>query len=133
MRRIFLDTAGLIARWDSRDQWHEPAKQAFLRLATPDVQFITTSYVLLECGNTFARFAQRSVVARFRQELEVGGLLIHPNESDWINAWQAYERGEARQAGIVDQVSFQVMRRFKIQEAFTNDDHFSAAGFQVLF
>lgn len=41
--------------------------------------------------------------------------------------------GEAGQAGIVDQVSFLVMRRLGITEAFTNDRHFQAAGFVTLF
>lgn len=40
---------------------------------------------------------------------------------------------EAAQAGIVDHVSFLVMRRLGITEAFTNDRHFSAAGFITLF
>ena len=43
------------------------------------------------------------------------------------------ERNEAGQAGIVDQVSFIVMRRWGITEAFTNDRHFQAAGFRALF
>ena len=133
MRPVFLDTVGLVARWDARDQWHETAKQAFLQLLSPDVQFVTTSFVLLECGNTMARYPQRAAVCRFRQELEADGLLIRPSKNDWQRAWQAYEQGEAAQAGIVDQVSFQVMRRLKIQEAFTNDHHFTAAGFHVLF
>lgn len=36
-------------------------------------------------------------------------------------------------AGIVDHVSFSVMRRLGITEAFTNDRHFAAAGFITLF
>jgi hypothetical protein len=47
-------------------------------------------------------------------------------------AWAAYERGEAGQAGIVDHVSFQVMRRLGLTQALTNDRHFLAAGFQQL-
>ncbi|MCL4206841.1 MAG: hypothetical protein KJ000_30535 [Pirellulaceae bacterium] len=44
-----------------------------------------------------------------------------------------FGRGEAGQAGIVDHVSFQVMHRLGIVEAFTNDMHFAAAGFKTLF
>ena len=33
----------------------------------------------------------------------------------------------------VDQLSFQVMRRLGLTEAFTNDQHFQAAGFTTLF
>jgi len=43
------------------------------------------------------------------------------------------ERAEAGDAGIVDCVSFTVMRRLGLTEAFTNDRHFQAAGFTTLF
>jgi predicted nucleic acid-binding protein len=49
------------------------------------------------------------------------------------DAWASYHRGEADQAGIVDQISFRVMRRLGATEAFTNDQHFRAAGFAPLF
>ena len=65
--------------------------------------------------------------------LEQRNELIVPSEDDWKQAWKAYERGDAAQAGIVDHVSFTVMRRLGIAEAFTNDRHFQAAGFTTLF
>jgi len=65
--------------------------------------------------------------------LEQRNELILPTEQDWREGWEAYERGEAGQAGIVDHVSFRVMRRLGITEAFTNDRHFQVAGFKVLF
>jgi predicted nucleic acid-binding protein len=34
---------------------------------------------------------------------------------------------------IVDQISFAVMRRLGLTQAFTNDNHFRAAGFETLF
>jgi hypothetical protein len=37
------------------------------------------------------------------------------------------------QETAVDHVSFLVMKRLAIAEAFTNDKHFEAAGFKVLF
>jgi len=36
-------------------------------------------------------------------------------------------------SGFCKLISFAVMRRLAITEAFTNDKHFTAAGFQVLF
>jgi predicted nucleic acid-binding protein len=68
-----------------------------------------------------------------RDELADYGNLIVPTEEEERLAWQSYVRGEAAQAGIVDQVSFAVMRRLGVSEAFTNDQHFQAAGFTVLF
>jgi predicted nucleic acid-binding protein len=59
--------------------------------------------------------------------------LVEPAASDLEVAWTAYARGEAGSAGIVDHVSFVVMRRLGIIDAFTNDRHFRAAGFDTLF
>ena len=94
---------------------------------------ITTTFILLECGNTAARRTFRGDVCALRQTLDLREELIVPTEDDWQAAWVAYERGEAGQAGIVDHVSFQVMRRLGITEAFANDKHYQAAGFTVLF
>jgi predicted nucleic acid-binding protein len=68
-----------------------------------------------------------------RQFLIQDGALIEPTAQEIDDAWAAFDRGEAAQAGIIDHVSFQVMRRLGITEAFTNDKHFQAAGFTVLF
>jgi predicted nucleic acid-binding protein len=35
--------------------------------------------------------------------------------------------------GLVDELSFAVMRRLGLRRAFTNDQHFAAAGFDPLF
>jgi uncharacterized protein len=59
--------------------------------------------------------------------------LIEPTRQEIEGAWAAYDRREAAESGIVDQVSFMVMRRLSLTEAFTNDQHFRAAGFTVLF
>lgn len=94
---------------------------------------LTTTFILLECGNTAARRTFRSDVIALRQALELRNELIVPTYDDWTEAWGAHERGEAAQAGIVDHVSFVVMRRLGIKDAFTNDRHFQAAGFTTLF
>ena len=59
--------------------------------------------------------------------------IIDPTAEDRSTAWAAYDRGDAGDAGIVDHVSFAVMRRLGIRQAFTNDRHFTAAGFETLF
>lgn len=133
MSAVFADTVGLLAIWDKSDQWHEAAKKAYATLVDERQPLVTTSYVLLECGNSAARRPFRGAVERLRQALERGGLLIRPTEEDWYAAWIAYGRGDAGAAGIVDHVSFAVMRRRGITRAFTNDHYFRAAQFETLF
>lgn len=133
MKDVFLDTVGMIAVWDDTDQWHADAMVAYSLLFNQGRKLVTTPLVLCECGNASARRTYRPDVCDLRRTLIQEGLLIEPTAKEIEDAWAAYDRGEAGQAGIVDHVSFQVMRRLGITEAFTNDNHFQAAGFTVLF
>lgn len=133
MRTIFLDTVGLVATWDTSDQWHAAASLAMRQLLSSPCRMVTTSFVMLECANTAARTPYRADVVALREELTDYGNLILPDQEDERAAWQAYQRGEAGRAGIVDHVSFAVMRRLGLTEAFTNDHHFASAGFVTLF
>jgi uncharacterized protein len=65
--------------------------------------------------------------------LAAKGCLIEPTTTDLDTTWADYRAATVGAAGIVDHVSFQVMRRLGITEAFTNDRHFQAAGFVTLF
>jgi predicted nucleic acid-binding protein len=130
---VFLDTVGMIALWHEADQWHDAAQQAYDDLRHARREVITTTYVLLECGNTAARRPFRSAVSQWRDTLAANNGLIDPTPDDRREAWEAYDRGEFGNAGIIDQVSFVVMRRLGVSQAFTNDSHFTAAGFATLF
>ena len=59
--------------------------------------------------------------------------MIEPSVREIEDGWTASRRGEAGQAGIVDHISFIVMRRLGITEVFTNDIYFESTGFNVLF
>jgi predicted nucleic acid-binding protein len=65
--------------------------------------------------------------------MKLQGLVEPISDSEWELAWQAYDHGEAANAGLVDQSSIIVIRRLGISQVFTNDSHFEAAGFEILF
>jgi predicted nucleic acid-binding protein len=133
MSLVFMDSVGLLALWSKSDQWHDPAEEAFAEITRNRDTLLTTTAVLLECGNAAARRGFRDEATRLRKSFEASGTLIWPTEDDWHQAWDAYQRGEADAAGIVDHISFTVMRRLGIARAFTNDRHFRAAGFETMF
>lgn len=133
MRQIFLDTVGLIALWDSSDQWHSSALIAIHQIITDRVETVTSDLILFECGNAAARKPYRGEVVSLRQDLIRAKGLVAATPIDIESAWNAYERREAAGAGVVDQLSFVIMRRMGITEAFTNDEHDRAAGFVTLF
>jgi len=131
--KVFADTVGLLALWDRSDQWHHAAESAFCKISEQKALIYTTTFVLLECANASARRPYRLNVNRLRIQLDRGGYLIQPTSADWQQAWEAYDKGNADRAGVVDHISFMVMRRSGISLAFTNDSHFRSAGFETLF
>lgn len=133
MTPVFADTVGIIALWDEADQWHAAALRAAERIASGSVRLVTSSAVLLECGNAAARKPYRVDVAPLREQfLERGDLLV-PTDEEIDQAWSAYRASAPGGPSIVDCLSFEVMRRVGAAEAFTNDRHFAAAGFTTLF
>ena len=133
MKAVFLDTVGLLALWDKSDQWHDAATTAFAAIQIDRTEVVTTTFVLAECANAAARRPYRLAVARLRDRLEAAGALIVPTKSDWREAWEAYRLFTSGQAGLVDQISFVVMRRLGLSDVFGNDTHFRAAGMTTLF
>lgn len=133
MNLVFVDTVGMLAVWDRADQWHDDARRAYSLLSPSNTTLFSTTLVLAECANALARTSFRAEVDEFRKRLQAGGTLIWPTPEDWEAAWAAYRPGGGNQAGLVDQVSFVVMRRLRITQSFTNDRHFQAAGFVTLF
>jgi hypothetical protein len=133
MSTVFLDTVGLLALWDTSDQWHSAAEAAFAEIGRSGNSLTTTSFVLLECANAAARRPYRDAVDRLRERMNRHGMLVFPTDEDWSQAWMAYRRGDFGQPGIVDCVSFIVMHRLGVTQAFTNDRHFKEAGFETLF
>ena len=117
----------------SRTSGTPGADAAYRNVIQQGRRLATTPLILWECGNAAARRPFRQRVNVLRQKLLKMGLLIEPTDQEIDDAWAAYDQGQAGQAGIVDHVSFQVMRRLGITEAFTNDKHHQAAGFNVLF
>ena len=133
MTVVLMDTVGLLALWENTDQWHAAAERAMTELQAQKARLVTTSFILLECGNAASRKPYRPDVDLLRRKMEADGRVIVPLESDIEQAWTDYRRGNAGDAGIVDHVSFIVMRRLGIIDAFTNDRHFKTAGFNTLF
>lgn len=133
MTSVFLDTVGLLALWDRRDQWRAAADRVFTGLLRSNRALVTTPLIFIECGNAAARTPFRPRVDALRRSFLDEGSLIEPSDDELDEAWSAYSRGMAGQAGVVDHVSFVVMRRLGLTQAFTSDVHFKAAGFETLF
>jgi predicted nucleic acid-binding protein len=130
---VFLDSVGLLATWDTRDQWHVYANPVFAQLLREGTLLFTTELILAECGNAAARKPYRARVEVLRRTLARQGRVADLDVAVLDQAWQTYSVAGPEGAGLVDQVSFIVMRQLGITEVFSNDRHFRNAGFITLF
>lgn len=133
MNGVFLDTVGLIAVWDRSDQWHSAASEAWARVVASGAPLFVTPFVIAECANAASRRPYRSAIERLRQRLVAKVGFVEPSPYEWESACANYAAGRIGGPGLVDELSFAIMRRLGLRQAFTNDGHFADAGFEVLF
>ena len=87
----------------------------------------------VERARSVARRQSRAALVALREMLERRKRVLVPTDEDWQEAWRNYAANRPGGPGVVDQLSFLVMRRYGLTQAFTNDQHFRTAGFEPLF
>jgi predicted nucleic acid-binding protein len=124
LNRVFVDTSALIALVVASDAAHASAARAFSRLESRQSVLVTSSYALVETYALLGRRYGHRIVEQFREQLQ--SLL----EVVWVDR-ELHERGldrllgrEIRGLSLVDAVSFVIMERERIEQAFAYDRHF---------
>lgn len=129
--RIFVDTLFVVALINQRDQHH--AKASELAAQFEGFPLLVTDAVFLEIGNALARNFKKEaveVIEHFLTSDEVK--VVHLNPQLFDQAFAEYKRYQDKEWGLVDCISFVVMRQEGVTQALTFDHHFEQAGFQVL-
>ena len=127
----FIDTLFVVALINQRDQYH--GRAAELAASHDGQQFLITDAVLLEIGNALARkYSQEAaeVVEDFLCSGDVEVVYLTP--ALFQEAFALYKAHDDKEWGLIDCVSFVVMRQAGIQDALTFDQHFVQAGFRAL-
>lgn len=131
MAEAFIDTSFVVALINQRDQYHAQAVQ--LASQFDERSLITTDAVLLEIGNALARnFKEASIqiIEHFLTSDEVE--IITLNDELFARAFKPYRSHLDKSWGLIDCVSFVVMRDFGLTQSLTADKHFEQAGFSIL-
>jgi hypothetical protein len=131
---VFLDTSYAIALSSSRDQFHKQALRLAEEIETARIQLLTTRAVLLEIGNALAKPRYRHAAIALLDALEVDPTveIISLTEELYARALSLYRQRLDKAWGLVDCISFVVMRDYGVHEALTTDAHFQQAGFRAL-
>ncbi len=129
--QIFVDTLFVVALISPRGQYHPQALDLADRFEGEAL--LTTDAVLLEIGNALARSYKDQaveIIEHFFTSDEVEIVRLNPELFE--KAFTLYKTHQDKAWGLVDCISFVVMRQVGITQALTFDQHFLQAGFQAL-
>jgi predicted nucleic acid-binding protein len=127
---VFVDTSAFLAVLDADDCRHAKAKKTWRGLVQAEVSMTCTNYTLVEtCAVVQRRLGMEALRAFHENVLPV--LVVH-----WVDepvhqaaVAEVFAAGN-RRLSLVDCVSFEVMRRLGIKDAFCFDSHFEEHGFR---
>ena len=132
---LFVDTSAWVALTHRRDQAHARAAHIWPTVRASRRRLVTTNLVAAETYNLLARrigvdaalaFLDRLLFQRHHSVIWTDAELTHAAVEGWLRPY----RGQA--LSLTDAVSFEVMRREGIQEAFGFDQDFERVGFVLI-
>jgi hypothetical protein len=130
--RLFLDTAFVLALLNRRDRHHVAARRLFRLLSTAD-EVWTTEAVLIEIGNSLARFHRGEAVTFIRSCYRAPNMqVVDVDRPLFQRAIALYAERSDKSWGLTDCLSFVVMREQRLTDALTSDVHFEQAGYRIL-
>lgn len=134
-RKVFVDTSAWIALINPVDTLAIQAKQIMARLSQQKNILVTTEFVLLEVADALCKSNLRqktyAYINGIRQIPDIQEIISF-DQSLLDEGWNLYHQYSDKDWGLTDCISFVVMRREGITQAFTSDKHFEQAGFVKL-
>lgn len=133
MKRLFVDTGPLLARFFERDQYHKLALRLWKRVRDEQPSLETTNFVLDEWITLPVRHVGPHDAAICAREVYESPLFtIHTvDRAIEEEALSKLESAASPRTSFTDCTSFSVMDREAIREAFTFDDDFRLQGFAL--
>ena len=133
--QVFVDTSAWIAFLDAGDTAHSGVSR-FFKTAVGKTRLLTTDYVVFETLTYLnCSLKNHRLAATFYATCKnASGLEIVPVSSESADAalTEFFFKFTDQSISVVDAVSFYIMKQFGLELALAIDDHFRAAGFQVI-
>ena len=131
LKKTLIDTGYIAALVNERDEHHEKANE--LVEIYDSEPLLVTDAVLLEIGNSLSRSHKNRAIEIFEEffvseEVEI----VRLDETLFNKAFALYKSHSDKTWGLVDCVSFVVMKENGITDALTCDKHYVQADFRAL-
>ena len=128
--KVFVDTSYYLASMARYDRCYQKTLQPI----HPEIRLVTSSMVLNE---TVSLLQARGILATALHFLEATRSnpaiqIVYVDPGLLAVAWSLFHTWGGLGATVVDCTSFAIMRRLGIRKAFTFDQRFRTAGFEIL-
>lgn len=130
---LFVDSSGWVALFDKSDKYHQIASASFRLLEGQAVTFNTSDYVFDEAITILLRRGGHGAATKFGLWLLTtrNVNIIHVDEIVWQATWEMFQTFDDKAWAFTDCTSFVLMRQHNLWQAFSFDQHFVQAGFQL--
>jgi uncharacterized protein len=130
---IFVDTGAFVARYVRQDTHHRAARRTWAEIEKTRSRCFTSNFVLDETFTLLGRRASCAFAAdRARALLGSAALtILRPEAHDEEAAVELFAKFADQQVSFTDCVSFVLMRRNRLERAFSFDRRFRNAGFEI--
>ena len=129
---IYVDTSAFLALVHADDPNHDQAMQTWKKIIEEEQELICNNYVLVESIALIQRRVGLRAVSILHNDI------LPFIQVDWIDEVlhnvivKAVIKTNRRQISLVDNSSFDTMRRYEVKTAFAFDGHFPDHGFDVI-
>ena len=130
---IYVDTGAYLARYLSRDQYHQKAKAFWKKIRNSQESCFTSNFVLDETFTLLGRWAGYDFASQKAAIIYASKLLIilRPTREDEMKAIDFFKKYADQNVSFTDCISIVLMRNKKIKRVFSFDSHFDRAGFKL--
>ena len=129
---VFVDTGAWIARYIQADAFHPRAIEMWKRIEGRTL--FTSNHVIDEMLTLLGRRAGYSFAAKRAETIYSSQALtiLRTGQADEMEAVRLFRKFADQQVSFTDCLSFALMRNHRIKVAFSFDEHFRAAGFEMI-
>lgn len=133
IRRVFVDTSAYFALAVPQDTDHKAAVALVEQLSHLPVRLFTTNLVVAETHGLLIVRRNRAVAATFLRDIDQSTTtMVRVSAGDERRAREIIFQYDDKDFSLTDAISFVVMERLGITQAFTFDRHFAQYGFTIL-
>lgn len=129
---IFVDTSAFYAVLDREDENHASARETWLRLLREEHTLVTSNYILLETSALLQNRIGIPALRTFHEDVEPLLRVVWITGDRHTSGVEAALAASRKRLGVVDCISFQVMRESAVETAFSFDRHFTEQGFTTI-